>query len=242
MRLKDKVAVVTGAGSGIGKKIAESFLEEGAKVVFSDISDNQETSEENSIYIKCDVSDSEQVSQLIQKTVEKFGKIDVIVNNAGVGALGGILDVTNEGWDKVIGVNLSGTMYGMRETAKEMKKQGINGSIINISSILGKVGFNGALAYCASKGGVVQLTRAGAVDLAQDKIRVNAIAPGFIRTKMTEDVLKDEGFNNLVTSSTLLGHVGEVDDIANAAIYLASDEAKYVTGEVLYVDGGWTAK
>ncbi len=245
MRLKNKIVAVTGAGSGIGKKIAESFLEEGAKVVFSDIAENIESVDdfgEDAKYIKCDVSNPEEVDNLISKTVEIFERIDVVVNCAGVGALGGIADVTNDDWNKVIGINLSGTMYGMRAGAREMKKNKTAGSIINISSILGKVGFQGAISYCAAKGGVVQLTRAGALDLAEDKIRVNAIAPGFIKTKMTEGVLEDDNFNNLIKTSTPLGHVGEVEDIANAAIYLASDESKYVTGSIIYVDGGWTAK
>ncbi len=245
MRLKGKVAIVTGAGSGIGKEIGETFLEEGAKVVFSDIHDNfseVEKMEGEAKYLKCDVSSSKEITNLIDKTVEFFGKIDVIVNNAGTGALGGTLEVTDDDWQKVIDVNLSGTMYGMREAAKKMKEKGVKGSIVNISSILGKVGLQGALAYCASKGGVVQLTRAGALDLAENKIRVNAVAPGFIKTNMTKDILENEDFNNMITSSTPLGHVGEVEDIASAAVYLASDESKYVTGSILYVDGGWTAK
>jgi NAD(P)-dependent dehydrogenase (short-subunit alcohol dehydrogenase family) len=245
MRLKDKVAIVTGAGSGIGKKIAETFLKEGASVVFSDIAENNSEVDglgEQAKYVKCDVSKPQEVKDLIERTVKFFNKVDVIVNNAGVGALGGILEVTDQDWDKVIAVNLSGTMHGMREAAKEMVSKNISGSIINISSILGKVGFKGAIGYCASKGGVVQLTHAGALDLASNKIRVNAIAPGFIKTNMTKDVLENQDFKNLITSSTPLGYVGETQDIANAALYLASDESKYVTGNVLYVDGGWTAK
>ena len=245
MRLENKVAIVTGAASGIGKKIAESFLEEGAKVIFSDIKDKNEIEfefNENSDYIKCDVSNSEEVTDLVNKTIEKFGSLDVMVNNAGIGDSKTILDVTDEDWEKVIGINLSGVMYGMRQAANAMKENGIKGSIINMSSILGKVGFNGAISYCASKGGVVQLTHAGSMDLADDKIRVNAIAPGFIKTQMTKEMLENDEFKNLIEGSTPLGHVGEVEDIANAAIYLASDESKYVTGEVLYVDGGWTAK
>jgi meso-butanediol dehydrogenase / (S,S)-butanediol dehydrogenase / diacetyl reductase len=245
MRLKNKVAVVTGAGSGIGKEIGMAFLKEGAVVVFSDIHESDPSVDElgdSARYLKCDVSSSSEVSDLIEKTVEIFGKIDVIVNNAGVGLLGGILDVTDDDWQRVIDINLSGTMYGMREAAKKMKEQNIEGSVINISSILGKVGFSGALAYCASKGGVVQLTRAGAVDLSESKIRVNAVAPGFIKTNMTKDVLENEDFSNMVKSSTPLGYIGEVEDIASAAVYLASDESKYVTGHILYVDGGWTAK
>ncbi len=245
MRLKNKVAVVTGAASGIGKAIGESFLKEGARVIFSDIHDSfsePDILEKDADYVRCDVSSSTEVKDLVSKTVEKFGKIDVIVNNAGIGALGGISDVTDEDWKKVIDVNLSGTMYGMREAANEMVNQNIKGSIINISSILGKVGLQGALAYCASKGGVVQLTHAGSLDLADKKIRVNAIAPGFIKTNMTKDVLEDEAFSSMIKSSTPMGHVGDTDDIASAAVYLASDESKYVTGEVLYVDGGWTAR
>ena len=245
MILKNKVAIVTGPASGIGKAIAEKFISEGANVVFSDINgDNSLISKfgEKALFIKCDVSKSEEVENLINKTIEHFGMLDIMVNNAGIGGLGGILDVTNENWDKTIGINLSGTMFGMRAAAKAMKTKAIKGSIINLSSILGKVGFNGAIAYCAAKGGVVQLTHAGALDLAADHIRVNAIAPGFIETNMTRDILVQKEFNDLVTSSTPLGYVGKTEDIANAAVYLASNESNYVTGSVVYVDGGWTAR
>lgn len=243
MRLENKVAIVTGAASGIGKAIAESFVKEGAKVVYSDVNtpENFETAS-NALFMKCDVSSSKDVDILIDGAVDHFGKIDIMVNNAGIGGLGGILDVTNENWDKTIGINLSGVMYGMRAAANKMKDSNTKGVIINMSSILGSVGFNGAIAYCAAKGGIVQLTHAGALDLAKYKIRVNAIAPGFIETNMTKDILKDKQFNQMVTSSTPLGHVGEPNDIASAALYLASDEAKYITGNILYVDGGWTAK
>ncbi len=245
MRLQGKVAIITGAASGIGKRAGEKFLKEGANVVFSDITESVDFISElgdAAKYIKCDVSKSEEVKNLISEAVSTFGRVDILVNNAGVGALGEVTDVTDEDWNKVIAVNLSGTMFGMREAANVMKEKGTGGSIINISSILGGVGFQGAIAYCASKGGVVQLTRAGSLDLAGDKIRVNAVAPGFIKTNMTKDVLDDEGFKSLVTSSTPLGYVGDTDDIADALIYLASDESKYVTGVVLYVDGGWTTK
>jgi NAD(P)-dependent dehydrogenase (short-subunit alcohol dehydrogenase family) len=245
MRLENKIAVVTGAASGIGQAIAEKFISEGAKVVFSDVNGDESLIAkfgEKALFVKCDVSKSEEVENLISKTVEHFGKLDVMVNNAGIGGLGGILEVTDESWHKTIGINLSGTMFGMRAAAKVMQAKGIKGSIINLSSILGKVGLEGAIDYCAAKGGVVQLTHAGALDLAPHHIRVNAIAPGFIETNMTKNILADKEFNNLVTSSTPLGYVGNVSDIANAALYLASDESNYVTGSVVYVDGGWTAK
>ncbi len=241
MRLNNKVAVVTGAMSGIGKKIGERFLEEGAKVIFSDINDAGSVAEygENAKYIKCDVSNSKEVDNLIKEAVNLFGRVDIVVNNAGIGDAQGIADVTDDNWNKVIGINLSGVMYGMRAAVREMVSGGV---IINMSSILGKVGFPGAISYCAAKGGVVQLTHAGAIDLAKSKIRVNAIAPGFIKTNMTEGLLEMEEFKSMIESSTPLGYVGDPLDIANAAVYLASDESKYVTGEVLYVDGGWTAR
>ena len=243
MRLEGKVAIVTGGASGIGKKIGEEFLNQGAKVVFSDIADEVDFIEsEDARYIKCDVSDSGEVKNLVQKTVEEFDGLDVMVNNAGIGDDKTIMNVTDESWENVIGVNLSGVMYGMREAANKMKELDVEGSIINMSSILGKVGFNSAISYCASKGGVVQLTHAGALDLAQENINVNAIAPGFIKTQMTGEMLENDEFRNFVEGSTPLGHVGEVEDIAHAAVYLASDESKYVTGEVIYVDGGWRAK
>lgn len=240
--MENKVAIVTGAASGIGKAIAEKYLAEGAKVVYADIAESMEITNDQAIYVKCDVSKSEEVDNLVKLALEKFGKLDVMVNNAGIGGLGSILDATNESWDKTIGVNLSGVFYGSRAAANAMKNLGIKGSIINMSSILGKVGLAGATCYCASKGGVVQLTHVSALDLAPLGIRVNAIAPGFITTNMTKDVLENEAFNSMVIAGTPLGHVGHVDDIASAALYLGSDESTYVTGEVLYVDGGWTAK
>lgn len=245
MRLENKVAIVTGAASGIGKAIAEKFIKEGAKVVFSDVNADEKLVAEfkdNALFVKCDVSKSVEVDSLVAKAVEHFGKLDIMVNNAGIGGLGGITDVTDENWDKTIAINLSGVMYGARAAANAMKKAGNGGSIINMSSILGSVGLAGAIAYCAAKGGVVQLTHAAALDLAGDKIRVNAIAPGFIDTNMTKDILAMKQFNDMVVSSTPLGHVGDTDDIANAALYLAEDSAKYVTGTIAYVDGGWTAK
>ncbi len=245
MRLKGKTAIVTGATSGIGKKIGEKFIKEGANVIFSDLekeSDFVDELDDRAVYVKCNVSNSEEIEYLISHALDRFGGLDVMVNNAGIGDDKTIFEVSDEDWERVISVNLSGTLYGMREAANVMKENDVKGSIINISSILGKVGFNGAISYCASKGGVVQLTRAGAIDTADEGIRVNAIAPGFIKTKMTASMLENDEFRNFVEGSTPLGHVGEVEDIANAAVYLASDESKYVTGEVLYVDGGWTAK
>jgi NAD(P)-dependent dehydrogenase (short-subunit alcohol dehydrogenase family) len=247
MRLKNKVAVITGAASGIGNAMARNFLEEGAQVIFSDIQGKAEDIipqeyKDNALFVKCDVSKPKQVEKMLDKAVAKFGRVDVMVNNAGIGSLASVMEESTDNWNKTIAINLSGVFYCMRAAANRMKEKKIKGSIINTSSILGSTGLANTIAYSASKGGIEQLTRAGCQDLSPHNIRVNAIAPGFIKTNMTEDVLKDKSFNKMVKSRTPLEHVGDPDDIAKAAVYLASDEAKYVTGEILHVDGGWTSR
>ena len=243
MKLENKAAIVTGASSGIGKAIAEKFVSEGASVVFSDVNESDVSRFGNkAIFVKCDVSKSAEVDNLIKVCLEKFGKVDIMVNNAGIGSLGDTLTMEDDVWHKTIEINLSGVFYGIRSAGRAMKEKGIKGSIINMTSILGSVGFNGALAYCASKGGINQLTRSGALDLAPSGIRINAIAPGFIKTNMTKGVQEDQDLLKLVSGMTPLGYMGEPEDIANAALYLASEDSKYVTGSILYVDGGWTAR
>lgn len=245
MRLENKVAIVTGAASGIGKAIADLFLKEGAKVIYADIvAKPKEINLEKgrSIYLKADVSKRSDIEKLIKSARTKFGKLDIMINNAGIGGSGGILEASLDDFKNTLGVNLFGVFHGAQLSAKLMKEMGVKGSIINMSSILGSVGMEQAISYCSSKGGVVQLTRAAALDLAPYGIRVNAIAPGFIKTKMTEEPLKDKALNKVALKSTPLGYIGSVSDIATAALYLASDESLYVTGTILHVDGGWTAK
>ncbi len=247
MKLQNKTAIVTGASSGIGLAIAKLFLSEGAQVVFSDVNEKDGLAAisglgDNASFVKCDVSKSSEVSALVLHTVEKYGKLDIMVNNAGIGAMGSALDCTDEDWQRVININLSGVFYGLRAAANAMKAAQVKGSIINMTSILGIVGLANTVAYSAAKGGVSNLTRAAAQDLAALGIRVNAIAPAFIKTNMTSGALGNDSFNNMVISNTPLGYVGDPVDIANAALYLASEDSKYVTGIILPVDGGWTCR
>ncbi|MCK9393935.1 MAG: SDR family NAD(P)-dependent oxidoreductase [Candidatus Paceibacterota bacterium] len=242
MRLQNKVAIVTGASSGIGKAIAEMFVKEGASVVFSDINPYPEELLPNTIFKKADTSKNEEIKELVDLAVSEFGKLDIIVNNAGIGLTGEISSMDDDVWEKVLAVNLNGVFYGIRGASAYMKEKNIKGSIINMASILGQVGFKGAGAYCATKGAVNQLTRTASLELAPYGIRVNSIAPGFIETGMTKGIKDDKNANAAISAATPLGHMGEPNDIAYAAVYLASEEAKFVTGSVLYVDGGWTAQ
>jgi len=243
MKLENKVAIVTGAASGIGLAIANTFVAEGAQVVYSDVNElSTPLDSQKAIFVKCDVSQRAEVANLIKTAIDKFGRLDIMVNNAGIASTGSILEVDDATWNKTLGVDLFGVFYGTQIASQLMKEQGIKGSIINISSIAGSVGFAGSLAYCTAKGGVDQLTRAACLDLAPHSIRINAIAPGVIVTNMTKDYLSDPNFKKSFEGNTPLVHPGEPQDIANAALYLASDDSKYVTGSTLYVDGGWTAK
>ncbi|MCK9577950.1 SDR family oxidoreductase [bacterium] len=242
MRLNGKVAIVTGASSGLGKAIAEMFVKEGAKVIFSDINPYDGILDKNAIFKKADTSKDKDVRKLVDLAVSKFGRLDIMVNNAGIGLTGEISNMSDDVWNKVIAVNLNGVFYGVRSAAAYMKENKIKGSIINMASILGQVGFRGAGAYCSTKGAVNQLTKTASLELAPYGIRVNSIAPGFIETGMTKGIKKDKKANAAIIGATPLGHMGEPNDIAYAALYLASEESKFVTGSVLYVDGGWTAQ
>ncbi|MFW0837983.1 MAG: SDR family NAD(P)-dependent oxidoreductase [Candidatus Komeilibacteria bacterium] len=246
MQLQGKVAIITGAGSGIGLATAKRFLAAGASVVLSDIKPGEamkvvQDNPDKALWQKCNVAKVKEVDRLIKAAVDKWGKLDIMFNNAGIGSMGSVQEADDKAWEQTLTVNLSGAFYGIRAAARVMIEQGTGGSIISTSSILGQVGLPGAVAYCASKGGINQLTRAAAMDLASYKIRVNAIAPGFIATNMTKGVLEDKGFKQMVEANTPMGHIGKPDDIAAAALYLASDDSNYVTGDILYVDGGWRA-
>ncbi|MEM4335753.1 MAG: SDR family NAD(P)-dependent oxidoreductase [Candidatus Anstonellales archaeon] len=243
--LKDKVAIVTGSTSGIGKGIATVFLKAGAKVVIS--SENEEhtksVAEELSKFgqtfaLPCDVSKENEVKSLVEKTVKKFGKLDIMVNNAGIYFPKNIDEITEQDWNRLMAVNLNGVFFGTKYASIQMKKQK-KGAIINIASVAGIRGIGGATHYGASKGAIVNFTKSAAQELASFGIRVNAIAPGLIETAMTKDIIANKELLEAYLAPVLIKRVGKPEDIAYGALYLASDEASYVTGTVLVIDGGW---
>jgi len=249
MKLQNKIAIVTGAGSGIGEAIAKIFAKEKAKVVVANrrVENGEKVVSEiknlggEAIFIQTDVSQWEAVDNLVKKTINTFGRVDILVNNAGVVKFNPLYQTTDEDWDYILNINLKGTFYGMKAVIPEMLKVG-KGKIINIASIAGLVGFDQIGPYCASKGGIIALTREAALEYAKNKININCIAPGVITTEMTKGLLDDPSTKANFEAQTPYPRLGVPDDIAYAALYLASDEADFVTGEVLVVDGGWTIK
>ena len=242
--LENKVALVTGAGRGIGRAIAIALAEEGAEVIVNyngseeRAKEVKQTIEENggkaSIY-KCNVSDFEACETMIREIVKEHGHLDILVNNAGITKDGLIMKMKEEDFDRVLNVNLKGTFNTIRHSARQMLKQR-SGKIINISSVSGILGNVGQANYAASKAGVIGLTKTMARELGSRGITVNAIAPGFVDTEMTE-VLSEEIREN-ACKQIILGRFGKPEDIANAAVFLASDKADYMTGQVISVDGG----
>ncbi|HPR91567.1 MAG TPA: SDR family NAD(P)-dependent oxidoreductase [Candidatus Paceibacterota bacterium] len=242
MKLNNKVAIITGASSGIGLAIAKKFKEEGAIVVMADRNDidgAKLATELNLDFIKTDVSQSADIQNVINATVAKYGRLDIMVNNAGIGEAYSVQETSEENFDRVIAINLKSVFLGTKYAALAMKEHG--GVILSTASILGQVGFQGAYAYCASKGGIVQMTKAAALDLAPYKIRVNAVAPAFIKTNMTNDILNNPDSSKALLRHTPLGRFGTPEEMANIFCFLASDEASYVTGAVYSGDGGWLA-
>jgi glucose 1-dehydrogenase len=247
MRLQEKVAVVTGAGTGIGQAIALAFAEAGASVVV-DYVGNASVSEDTiskinamgkkSLGVAADISLPDEVNDLIQKTVATFGKLDIFVNNAGIEKKIPFVDYPLDEWLKIMAINLTGPFLCSQAAATQMIKQGNGGRIINISSIHEDLPMPTNAPYCASKGGLRMLMRTIAVELAPHQITVNNIGPGAIYTPIDRDVESDPRLNNQILEEIPMGRWGKPEEVAQLAVYLASDAAAYVTGSTHFIDGG----
>lgn len=252
MRLKDRVAIVTGAAKGIGWGIATVFAKEGAKVVVVDWDEQAgaQTAAQicdqggQAIFVKCDVSNEDQVKAMVQAALDRFGQIDILVNNAGIGVYKTVLDASSEDWDRALGVNLKGVFLCSKYTIPHMQKIG-KGAIVNISSVHAYANVNGTSPYAASKGGVTSLTRAMAMDYSPT-IRVNAIAPGWVLTPLIQGIFDSypdpAEQQRIVEQRQVMKRIGRPEDVGYAAAFLASDEASFITGVQLFVDGGLTAQ
>ncbi|MCH8303901.1 MAG: 3-oxoacyl-[acyl-carrier-protein] reductase [Candidatus Marinimicrobia bacterium] len=242
--LKDKTAVITGASRGIGAEIARKFASEGAKLLISAtngslLSEVKDEIEKTGVDIEfkiVDVADSSSFSELIKFALETFGAVDILVNNAGINRDKLILAMKDEDWDAVLDVNLKGTFNGIKAVTRPMLKAK-GGNIINLTSVVGISGNAGQANYSASKAGIIGLTKSAARELASRNIRVNAIAPGYIETEMTEN-LSDDAKGKFLQNIPL-GKSGSCADVANLALFLASEESNYITGQVINVDGGF---
>jgi 3-oxoacyl-[acyl-carrier protein] reductase len=244
MRLQGKAAVITGSAQGIGRAIAEVFALEGAQLVISDIDVEsvKKTADEiktkygvETMAVAGDVAKLEDCEALMKVSLDKFSKIDILVNNAGITKDNLVLRMSEAEWDVVIAVNLKGVFNCIKTVSRQMLKQR-QGRIINITSVVGQMGNAGQINYAASKGGVIAMTKTCAREFASRTILVNAIAPGFIRTAMTDKLTEDQ--KQSMVSTIPLSRLGEVSDIAKAALFFASDDSSYVTGHVLAVNGG----
>lgn len=250
MRLHNKICIITGGASGIGKAACVMFAGEGATVIVADKSlqpaaEVASLAGHGAVAMEMDAANSKSVQRVIKQTVERFGRIDVLVNNAGYGIPGNVVQTDEDDWDKLMAVNVNGVFFGCKYVIPEMQKQG-GGAIVNTASIVATVGIRDRAAYCASKGAVAALTRAMALDHVADNIRVNAIAPGTIDSPYFQEMLakspRAAELRRELEARQAMNRLGKPEEIAAGMVFLASDEASFMTGSILTIDGGMTAQ
>lgn len=238
--LKNKVAVITGASGGLGEEMALALSKQGAKIAILDIKNAERVAKKiktKSKYYSVDVSDEESIKQSLDSVKKDFGKIDILINNAGIYSTGPISKIKKEDWNKLMEINVTGYLLMAKHTVPKMNN---GGRIINIASVAGHHAFANSAAYNASKGAVIQLTKTMAIEYSGKKITANAICPGIFKTKMTEGLLASKEVKQLVNSQVLFKRPGKANEIGGLAVYLASDESSYMTGSIITIDGGWT--
>lgn len=246
--LEGRVAIVTGGASGIGKAIVEAFVREGARVIVGDVDPAGigrligELGHNQVDGAEVDVRDEAAVARMVTQAVRRFGRLDIAVNNAGVGGFSPIQAYPLADWERVIGISLTGTFLCIKHEAAQMITQGQGGSIINIASLNAIQPTEGFAAYCSAKAGVAMLTKVAALELGRHGIRVNAIGPGLIHTPATAPITAVPGLEAAFIAETALGRAGEPEDVAGLALYLASDVSSLMTGQTLYIDGGASLK
>jgi len=248
-KLDGKVAIITGGASGIGKRTAELFVEEGARVIIGDLNGDgvaamvDQLGNKHADGLELDVRDEEAVERMVDQAFSRFGRLDIAFNNAGIMGFSPIHLYPLEEWDRLLGVCLTGVFLCIKHEANRLIAQGRGGSIINVASINAVQAAEGFAAYCSAKAGVAMLTEVAALELGRHRIRVNGIGPGVIRTPMSEMPLASiPGLEEAFISEAPIGRVGEPEDVARLALYLASDESSLMTGQTLFIDGGATLK
>jgi glucose 1-dehydrogenase len=246
MKFKDKVAIITGSTKGIGEACAHEFAKEGAKVVVTGrsvdlggkvVADIKAVGGD-AFFVRCDIGQKEQIDALIEATVDHYGTIDIVVNNAGVNHSADFFEITEEDWDWVMSVDLKGTFFVSQAAARVMVEQGKQGAIVNVSSVMAQLALANQIPYCAAKGGVNQLTKALALSLVDKGIQVNCCAPGPVLTELMQRVVHNEEKHKQLMDRLPIGRIATCEEIARVIVFLASKEAEFLVGQTIYPDGG----